>query len=793
MVRSRMLALDLYIRDIVVFVMITAHALLSFRLTEANNVSKETLYVLTQLPYPVPNSAGQLPTWTEGVNIRLALNLAARQINKEPDLLPNHKLELVHINGGCDYIDVTVANFTEGVARLLTRKGRRCVGLIGPGCSGSTLSVARLLNRSDFSTVAIHGSGASIFSNRTIYPYLFGTLGSVEGFGELSVGLMEMTNWRKIAILFHDARLYHATMMREVVNAVLMRFSDIEIVYSSIVRLNNFYPLSDLRRSRARAIFVFTPTEHLRQILCLAYHLHMIYPAYQWVLPVESALDAVIPSSNNISFTYDGTLYRCSHDNFKAALNHSLLMNYRLHPIGLQKATKSIAGLNYTEYSELYEQEIEEYNSDETNPFRNISTTIWAAYFYDSLWALAIALHNVTQKYNVSLSDYQYEDESITKLIAEELYSVIFTGNSGPIYFNRDTGFVEREIDLTQVINYREELVAYSHAGNFTMVQDFEFIDDEFEIRNAAVYQGIAALYGFITSIQLLVVFALHILTVVYRNHKSVKASSPKLHHIAYIGIYLLVFALLLSSVSEHPTFSNQVQAAFCQVTWTWLLPISFTLSLGPVVVRTWRLYRIFMHYLNPGPFISNPVLITVICIMVAVDLVIAITWTSIDPFRLDELESTARHGDANFLVIRLGCRCDHFFVWFGVIMSYKVVLLTVLCALALLTRRIRNQSFTTASLRVFGYLSGIIFVLGFPTYYVIQFKSFDPNLELTLFSITLNLLLLAYIMCVFVPPVLLPLREKSKEYKLRRIKLEPVKLSDVQRKISTDSRDYLM
>ena len=177
--------------------------------------------MLTQLPYPVPNSAGQLPTWTEGVNIIPALNLAARQINSEQDLLPNPQ------PGAGTYkwrAVITLILLWPTLLKVLLDFSDKKRGLLvscGPGCSRSTFGIAPLINRTELSMVTIHAAGASILSNRIIYPYLFGTLGSVEGFGDLSVDLMQRTNWRKIAILFHDARLYFSTIRRKIEEAVL--------------------------------------------------------------------------------------------------------------------------------------------------------------------------------------------------------------------------------------------------------------------------------------------------------------------------------------------------------------------------------------------------------------------------------------------------------------------------------------------------------------------------------------------------------------------------------------------
>ena len=106
-----------------------------------------------------------------------------------------------------------------------------------------------------------------------------------------------------------------------------------------------------------------------------------------------------------------------------------------------------------------------------------------------------------------------------------------------------------------KIIDYEEAYKSSdvdNDAGNITR------INDEFEVQNSLAHEALAALFGTIACIQLLVVITLHVLTVVHRNHSSVKASSPKLSHIAYVGIYLLVIMLLLTSINEHPTFSQK-------------------------------------------------------------------------------------------------------------------------------------------------------------------------------------------------------------------------------------------
>ncbi len=141
----------------------------------SSNVSdKEPIYILTLLPYYNPEPSLN-PSFTIGDDAQPAMELAKIQINDNQSMLENYTLQLVHAQGGCEFLTTTSSSFVEETFRP---DGRRLRGIIGPSCSSSTISLAPLTNRSELGIIMIHGSGSPTLSDRREYRYLLSTLGS---------------------------------------------------------------------------------------------------------------------------------------------------------------------------------------------------------------------------------------------------------------------------------------------------------------------------------------------------------------------------------------------------------------------------------------------------------------------------------------------------------------------------------------------------------------------------------------------------------------------------------------
>ena len=707
---------------------------------------KQILRLLVSLPFPNPLPLFH-PSWAEGPNILPAVYLARDQINNRTDLLPCHQLELMVVDGGCEITATTAVETTIG---LFNRS--RVVGVIGPGCSTSSLHTAHLINQPEIELVQIHGGGSPILENREKYPNSIGIVGSTQSFVQLSLALIEKSGWKKIAILFENSRVYYNSTKELFVNS--LKGAKVRILLDLPV-YSTFFPLDGIRTSLARIVFVFTAPSHSLKIICLAHHLGMVYPAYQWII-ISRRLDdfvsevASLSSSGNFSFSYEHQDYNCSLTTIlNVSLNRTFLLSYQLMTVN--PSEPRFVNISFNRFIKLYEERV--------NARMDASPTYWAYTFYDAVWAWARVLHQVTVDNSGIFNNFQYGNKTLANMFLDEFYAhdFEFEGMSGLISFNSSTGFNERPSNLYQILNGQEMLLGYNNKTNIVLLDGrLETILDSFNITEEEVSAFLVVLFSFLHLVLFLITAALHVLTVVYRNSKTVKASSPKLNHFAFIGAYLLLFGLtlfLLLEARDHTAIDGPV----CHTVWVWIFPISFTLTVGTVTVRTWRLYRIFNHYLNPGRSISNTALISMLVFLLSVDVIIAVAWTVVDPRKILSIKRTVPNGPAIETVINTRCRSLKYeSLWAVLTISYKLSLLTVMVILSMLTRRIPNKTFARTSLWVFSYTFSGVFVIGLGLYYFLLYfsGSADSNLKYFVLYLTLNTVTVLYILCVFTPPL---------------------------------------
>ncbi len=187
---------------------LVASMLLASNALVAAGTKNRTLYIVTLLPYPYINTLFN-PTWVEGPPVSLALEIAKEEINNQHAILPGYRIELIHGDCGCEYTDrayeaIGSTAYYPGVSKMP-------IGIIGPGCSSSSLSVSSLTNQEELSLVNVHGGGSPLLSNRFTLPYSLGTLGSAEAFSSLTIKLMLKYKWSRIGILFNEFRQFYSS------------------------------------------------------------------------------------------------------------------------------------------------------------------------------------------------------------------------------------------------------------------------------------------------------------------------------------------------------------------------------------------------------------------------------------------------------------------------------------------------------------------------------------------------------------------------------------------------------
>ena len=735
---------------------------------------KQVIRLLSLLPYynPLPKLN---PSWDGGDDVQPVLELAKDQINSNAGILANYTLELDYGVGGCDIVTETPLGFFK---KAFAPTGHRYVGIVGPGCSLSSAFLGQLTSRSELRLVMMHGGGSLVLANRTKYRYILGTLGSTEQFVIGYVNLILKSQWKRAAVLYDNSRLYYLSTKRLLVQSLP---KDVSIEFLSPASFT-FLPLDIIRRDFLRIVLVLCPLELTRRIMCLAMHSNMLYRDFQFVI-MSHTYEALLGSVN---FTYSGRRYYCSEENIASAMDHMFLLNYNLVPV---EGVPLISNMTHDQYLEDYGTYRHRYDLQGTGA-RNSSYSVFGTYFYDSVWAWALVLDNLTRSYpdfNV-ISDYG--DVVQAERILEQFYRLSFQGMSGKVTYRRESGFTPRQIDILQVYDRGSHLVAsVDSSGNLSVPVDktLFIIPDAFETTTLRENRGLAIFFNLLTVIQIATVVILHVITAINYKKPSVKASSPKLHNLSYVGIYLVLLGLFTWTLS--PAIDVHKRHYFCHLLWAWCLPIGFTLTFCPVAMRTWRIYRIFKHYLNPGPFISDPFLIGGVVVGLGIDLILSVVWSAIDPYMLSPNEFLYGGGDGetSSLAVKYDCTCHYLEVWIAIIFTYKLIVLFAVAVFALLTRRITNRSFATTFLRVLVYLMAIVLPLGLTLYIIIIFLGLDdPRGYFSFFTLCslLHVMVTINIVCVFVPP-LVPIFRNAQKYTPRSLVIERIKVKGDDNSVS--------
>lgn len=719
---------------------------------------KGNLYLLTIFPYSSENPSHQ-PSWDGGISILPAAYLAVDMVNNREDVLTGYTLDLINSDGGCDIEDNGRLSFVQ---RVIAEKGQMPImGIIGPGCSTSSLAVSSLSSQSSIALINVHLAGTPLLENRAKFPYSLGILGSSYSFVNATVALMRLAKWKRIAVLYDEERLFFLSTYQHLENDLRDHIDDAEIAFTSAV-YDTYLPIADIVALDIRVIFVLTGPEFARKLMCLAFHREIYYPRYQWIWIGRTHSEF----EKSIDFTYSSTKYSCHYETLQPAINESLFMNYQLRREN-NDTTRSKANITYNQYWDLYNDRIRDYNSGQASykalgpPSANATTERYATLAFDAIWAFALALSKAAEFVNLTSYGLQLGRTNESNIIREILYSHKFEGVSGHINFIDANGYTTRAVEISQFRGDNITLIGFVEEQAFNIqCSPLVLISDRFQREGLQlVHPIVAAIFAIFTLIILLLTVTLHTLSVIYCQHPYIKAQSPKLNQISYIGVYLFATGTFLHTIYKTLDLDVTTYGNICQAIWPWFFSISFTVFFAPICARTWRLYRIFVHYLNPGPFISEPILFLAVGIFTTIDVLLAIVWTIIDPFQGEELE--VEFDEGGDFSIRLSCNCQHIAIWYAAVYTLKIFLLLAAVVFSQLTHGIKNAKFSTSLIRVFIYLFALVSTIGLLLYNFLSYQELNIYVDYTILALTCNILLLLSLLLVFLPPVYPLLKEK--------------------------------
>ncbi|KAM4731940.1 putative G-protein coupled receptor 156 isoform 1-T1 [Anableps anableps] len=199
----------------------------------------------------------------------------------------------------------------------------------------------------------------------------------------------------------------------------------------------------------------------------------------------------------------------------------------------------------------------------------------------------------------------------------------------------------------------------------------------------------------------ILVAFCFLLFTLRFKNNRIVKMSSPNLNVLTLFGSVLMYISGFLFTIDERAHTEAEVSVTVLQAR-MWTLCVGSTLVFGPILGKTWRLYRVFTQRVPDKRVIIRDIqLIGMVVLLILLDILVLTTWNLTDPVRCSRsVRAVAKviERDTSYSLSQLdSCSSEYSNIWVIIIAVQKGCLLLYGTYLAGLTSNVSlppvNQS----------------------------------------------------------------------------------------------------
>ncbi|KAI3356315.1 hypothetical protein L3Q82_017546 [Scortum barcoo] len=144
----------------------------------------------------------------------------------------------------------------------------------------------------------------------------------------------------------------------------------------------------------------------------------------------------------------------------------------------------------------------------------------------------------------------------------------------------------------------------------------------------------LSAVVWTLLSAGILLAFCFLLFTLRFKNNRIVKMSSPNLNVLTLFGSVLTYSSGFLFAVDERTHSHGGPSTAVLQAR-IWTLCVGSTLVFGPILGKTWRLYRVFTQRVPDKRVIIRDIqLMGLVAVLILVDTLVLTAWNLTDPIR---------------------------------------------------------------------------------------------------------------------------------------------------------------
>ena len=642
--------------------------------------------------------------WSAGPDLLAAGRVAVKEINTRADILPGYELHM--IEGRHEACGLTEANI--GISDLakygMSPPYRTVIAVLGLFCSTSAKEIAQLAGKADI--LQLSAANSPIFDQKKDkYPNLWRVLVSADAYAQMMVKLMKFSQWNSIGVVQDLETIFHSGIAEKFV--YIAPQNNITIKYhSGLVEVNQVFvnkSLDEIKHKGVRIVFISATGPQTALLLCSAANRSMTYPDYLWII-TDFLVSSLIGEAEGIN--------GCNKVLLEKALNGSLILYFSLDASD-DTVFVNGSGETYADYKRKYEQEVINTKAQYYDTGDEKGDVLYAGLLYDQVWALGLALNNIYTLNDslvdfiedISIDNYRLRQFELTKQLEDSLSKISFRGATGTIKFTDDRE-VETPIDIFQVdlsVDPPELLIGkYYFNNNSISIANTTLPSDA--IRTEIIKLNIPVLIVLytLTFADMILVSVVLIVFIYHRNRPQIKATSPWISTLIFIGCYCLCLVAFVRLLYSGTDMSDLMYAILCN-SQTFLVFNGMSLIFVTIFIKLLRIRKIFknksLKYLSC--LWSNYSLTTIVLVITIIPNVFVVLWIAIDPLErqvniipittspLLYMEKHYTCGVSNGTVLDIPL-----LGWYGFLFGYLAFFLLVIVILAAQTGNIKHGNF---------------------------------------------------------------------------------------------------
>ena len=678
--------------------------------TSASN-EKQSLPVLVLLPYPDPRPVDS--GWDRGLELLPAARLAVKEINNNSRILPGYEIQLIERSSDACGRSVIINGLTNFAGNALQWEPNttNAIAVIGLACSTVTASISPLAGREGVDLLQISMSNSVIFRSKTTYRHLWRILPTSSVIVSTTIALMEKFKWTRVALVFDGNGVYFQTTADDFRRRIKSNSSYTLLVDQGTDGAGLFIPsiLDFIQTVGARIVFVSVTELEAVRLICEAANRNLIWPGYAWIFQDISSEEFM----NNVELINNTV---CDLEMLIPALENVTLLHIPLQGRVLDDVL--VSGRTYREYLDEYNSEVAALSmEDEFQQYLSkftFANNRYANPMYDEVWSLALAINSSLPELetkHLSLQDYEYNNIEITNIIEDHLKNVSFAGAVADISFtdNRET---VTPVDIFHIRN-----------GSTVKIGEYDGLQNNLSLWNiseesiptddfVACYELLNTVYAIYiyTVASLLFVFVTLMLCLMLGLHNTpqVRAMSPFLSLLIFLGCYQLLFASIFETIHQFiPQLDPRTYTALCFLEY-WSSQNGVNLITATVLTRLVRIYHVFTHFGKTGKLWQDRYLFFMILLISCLPDLVIILWIIVNPVQYTEGATYLLTETPPVKVISTECSSEYKDIFDLITVAYTMLLVFLLLVFAILSRKIDRNNFKDTkkiSIFVFSYI----------------------------------------------------------------------------------------